>query len=281
VLLTAYRAWKYSRLPLHARLELYPVPKEGGGRARYGGSYYEESKWWSKPRTLSKANETKDILMEMLFIRKLFDNNKGLWWVSYVFHIGIYCLFAWTVMLLVSTIWPLDVHIYTAAIAGMAGYCLATLGALGLLIRRIFDTDLRSYTTPVEYFNLILILLVLISGIISWLFVCTPFFAASQILFFTGLALSPIIYIHLALLGIMLIYIPASKMSHYVGKFFAFHKVLWDNDPNSKGSQVNLHLQKAAKAAQTQKPEWLAPHTGMVAPATEQIPTSSERGNEP
>lgn len=53
--------------------------------------------------------------------------------------------------------------------------------------------------------------------------------------------------VHFVLLGIMFLYIPLSKMSHYVGKFFCFHKVLWDNDPNLKGSAVERRFEDAAQ----------------------------------
>ena len=246
LILTALRAWKLHRYPIHSRLELYPVPKEGDGRAEYGGSYFEEPEWWNKPRAINRSHETRDILKEMLFIRKLFWNNRTLWWASYLFHLGIYALFAWTVLLLLATLWPFSALIVLALIALVLGFILATVGAILLLLRRILDTTLRSYTTALEYGNLLLILAVLITGLLSWTFITSPFQVASNLLFFGGLALQPLVIAHLILLSLMLIYIPLSKMSHYVGKFFAFHKVLWDNDPNRQGSEVNERVKKAA-----------------------------------
>jgi len=52
------RAAKISRLPIHLRWELYPVAHEKG-RASYGGSYLEESDWWTKPRESSLVGELK------------------------------------------------------------------------------------------------------------------------------------------------------------------------------------------------------------------------------
>jgi len=267
LLITAVKARKYSRFPIHSRLEVYPVPKEGNGKAHYGGSYFEDPEWWSKPRALDHANEVKDMVIEMLFIQKLFQNNRSLWWISYLFHLGIYVLFAWTILLLLATLLPGAVFVLFTGLVGVAGFFLATLGAIGLLIRRIFDQTLRAYTTPQEYFNIILILAVLLTGIISWI-VVSPFDVASNLLFFSGLELAPIVVCHLVLLGIMLIYIPLSKMSHYVGKYFSFHKVLWDNDPNQQGSVVNERLRKAAAVAATTPPVvWGAPHISPPPPA--------------
>ena len=62
-----YRAVKLSRLPMHLRWELYPVAHEKG-RASYGGSYLEESDWWTKPRQSSLAGEMKVMLPEILLL---------------------------------------------------------------------------------------------------------------------------------------------------------------------------------------------------------------------
>ena len=256
---SAYKAWKYATMPMHSRLDLYPVPKEAG-RADYGGSYYEELEWWNKPRKISYIGEIKDMLMEMLFIKKLFENQRKLWWASYSFHLGIYFLFAWTILLLISAVWPASFIIYLSYLVGIAGFGLALAGNVVLLLYRLSDGSLKKYTTPQEYFNLILILTVLVSGIYAW---SSETFAqaghiAGQLLSFQALEVDPVLTIHFVLLGFMFIYIPLSKMNHYVGKYFTFHKVLWENDPNLPGSKVEQELQKAA--ANPPQTKWSAPH---------------------
>ena len=52
--------------PLHIRWELYPVPHEGPARASYGGSYMEETNWWTKPRHVDHLEDIKAMLMEIL-----------------------------------------------------------------------------------------------------------------------------------------------------------------------------------------------------------------------
>lgn len=256
---SAYKAWKYASMPIHSRLELYPVPKEAG-RADYGGSYYEEPEWWTKSREVSHGNELKEMLKEMLFIKKLFKNQKGLWWASYSFHLGIYFLFAWTILLLISVAWPAAFIVYLASMVGIVGFILAVLGNIVLLMRRIFEPTLKKYTTPQEYFNLILILAVLLSGIYAWsgeMFVQAQE-TMGQLLSFQALHVGTALAIHLVLLGFMFFYIPLSKMSHYIGKYFSFHKVLWENDPNLPGSKVEKDLQEAA--AHPPETKWSAPH---------------------
>ncbi|MFY9121343.1 MAG: nitrate reductase gamma subunit, partial [Syntrophomonadaceae bacterium] len=101
--LSAYKAIQYARMPLHGRMELYPVPQEKG-RHTYGGSYMEEPEWWKKPRQVSKLSEIADMLKEMLLIKKLFDNQRSLWWVSYSFHLGLYLLMAWTIFIIAGAL---------------------------------------------------------------------------------------------------------------------------------------------------------------------------------
>ena len=105
IVLTAIKAWKYAHLPVHSRVELYPVPKEGDGRGKYGGSYFEEEDWWEKPRRLDPVYEVVDIMAEMLLISKLFKHQRSLWWASYAFHLGIYVMFGWSLLLLLTVFW--------------------------------------------------------------------------------------------------------------------------------------------------------------------------------
>lgn len=265
IVFTASKAYRFAHMPLHGRLELYPVPKEKG-RSEYGGSYYEEMEWWKKPRQISTATEVKEMLKEMLFIKKLFDNQKPLWWISYALHLGIYFIIGWTILLLIGAIAQLNglsVGIITllTSIVGVIGLFLAAIGSGALFLRRVFDTTLSRYTTPQEYFNLLLLFAVTVTGILVWSSDFTFHYAQSimgNVLTFTPLQVSGLLSLHIVLLGIMFIYIPLSKMSHYVGKYFTFHKVLWENDPNIAGSEVEKKLINAS--GYTPKVKWSAPH---------------------
>lgn len=259
VVLTAVKAWKYAHLPVHSRVELYPVPKEGDGRGKYGGSYFEEEDWWEKPRRLDPVYEVVDIMQEMLLISKLFKHQRSLWWASYAFHLGIYVMFGWSLLLLVTVFWNPEFLVVGTAVVGAVGFALSTIGAVLLLVRRAVDESLRAYTPPQEYFNILLILATLVTGIVAWTLFASPFDVARSVFAFDAAPLPPVVVAHLVLLGIMLLYIPLSKMSHYVGKFFAFHKVLWDNDPNVAGSKVAAMAER--EAADPAPAAWSAPHT--------------------
>ena len=54
------KVMKIVRMPPHLRWELYPVPHENA--YKYGGSYYEELDWWTRPR---QQNRLRDILYKL------------------------------------------------------------------------------------------------------------------------------------------------------------------------------------------------------------------------
>ncbi|MHB8917370.1 MAG: respiratory nitrate reductase subunit gamma [Desulfocucumaceae bacterium] len=273
-----YKFYQLAKMPMHGRWELYPVPKEASDRRHYGGSYYENLEWWNKPRNASLAGELLDMLKEMLFIKILFVNQKRHWWISYALHLGIYLLGLWTILLLVGTItelsglplttargvnvnpWASLVY-YATFISGAAGALLAVLGSASLFLRRLFNSALRKYTTPQEYFNLIFILAVVVSGLVVWS--GDPAFNYGRqivkgMLTFTPIRADSALTLHILLLGALLIYIPRTKMSHFVGKFFSFHKVMWENEPNLRNSR----MEETVKDALSYKPKasWSAPH---------------------
>jgi nitrate reductase gamma subunit len=274
-----YKGYQFARMPLQSRLDLYPVPKEAGEKGEYGGSYFEELEWWKKSRQVSMAGEIKEMLKEMLFIKKLFVNQRRLWWISYSLHLGIYLLFLGTVFLLVGAVTELAglpvtagagvnahwwaVLVYYGAIApGFAGALLASFGSAGLFLRRVFDKTMSKYTTLQEYFNLLFIFGVLVSGVFAWS-ITDPALNYGRDIVKGLLTFSPIqagtaMTVHIVLLGLLLIYIPQTKMSHYVGKYFSFHKVLWENEPNLRNSKMEAKIKKAL--SYKPKTSWSAPH---------------------
>lgn len=268
LVLSALKFLKYSKLSTHGRFDLYPVPKEGADKVRYGGSYFEEDRWWDKKRSTSLSTEVVEIMKEMFFIKTLFDNQRSLWWASFLFHAGVYILFGWSVLLILGAFVRADFVIAVINVVGEVGFAFATVGAALLLARRLTDEASRVYMTPAEYFNLILILAVLVTGIASWTVYANVYDVAAQVLTLSVTQLPALVAVHFVLLGLMMVYIPVSKMGHYAGKFFAFHKVLWDNDPNLPGSKVERDMRAASETPA--KSSWSAPHAQPRSNASEE-----------
>ncbi|MDD4050872.1 MAG: respiratory nitrate reductase subunit gamma [candidate division Zixibacteria bacterium] len=275
---------KIARMPVHLRWDLYPIPHEKG-KAAYGGSYFENSSWWEKPRLVSRAGELREMVVEIFSLRGVFRNNRSLWWFSYPFHIGLYCLVA----LIVSLKIPVVLHWtgmpvggqapgflslalqYAAHAFAAAGWTLTLIGGLGLLAMRLFKRDLRSYSRPGDYINLILLIAVSGAGFIAWVTVDRDShhlrdLAHSLISFLPAPTTTPAATACLVwLTDILLLYFPFTHMTHFIGKFFTYHKVRWEDTPNRPGSLIEKKIQQAAD----NPVGWSAPHIDPLSTWTE------------
>ncbi len=265
-----------SKMPLHLRWELYPVAHEAK-KAHYGGSYLEESEWWKKPREVSLWGELKVMIPEILFLLALREHNRKLWSRSFFFHFGLYLIISSTgIMILtgiLSVVWPDSViggfgvflH-YIKLIFGATGLFLAIIGALGLLHRRLTDPDLKNYSSASDIFNLI-IFVVVFGGVLTSFLLVDRDLSRTQ-LFISNLVsgnLSPISGsgVEVVLLGISVVfmslllgYIPLTHMSHFIGKYFAYHAVRWNDSPNLPGGKE----EKTISRLLSQPISWAAPH---------------------
>ncbi|KPK87471.1 hypothetical protein AMJ80_12010 [bacterium SM23_31] len=222
IVILAFRTIKIIRTPLHLRWELMPIPHEKG-RYYYGGSRYEKIDHWKKPAEKSSLTELTAMLEEIIFIKSLFKRNRQLWWFSYPFHTGLYFLICYLFLLVTgaiaenngvtiaadSGIFGTIVH-YLTVFCGFSGLILSITGAAGLLVKRMTRKELRLYSTPSDYFNLVFFLIVMITGFIATL----------------------------------LIYLPFTHMIHFMAKYFAYHRVRWADEPNTSGSKVEKHVIK-------------------------------------
>jgi nitrate reductase gamma subunit len=239
----AAKGLRYARMPVHVRWELYLVAHEKE-KAAYGGSYFEEVDWWTKPREIDALGELKVLAGEVLALRQVRERNPGLWVPSLTFHWGMYLLFALGALLVAqAAAAALGVPFPSAASGGRllsawggAGMALATSGAVGLLIRRASDAVLRNASTPADFVHLIWLLLVLVASWGTWIAADREYAIAAR--FLVGIARgdgagSPPAWFsaQLALLGGFLAYLPASHMTHFFAKYFTWHSVRWDDRP--------------------------------------------------
>lgn len=269
---TVARAVLYARQPIHLRWELYPVPHEAVHRVKHGGSYFEETDWWTKPSHFNLWGELSFMVPEMLFLKALHEFNRKLWYRSFPFHFGLYLLMGTVGLVLFSALLgvflpsslggPLGSLLHWACLLmGGAGVTLSMVGALLLLHRRLTDPALKTYTTAGDIFNLVFF--VVAFGVLSaGYFLMDP--AGPGVVGITmgllradlSLDIPGLFGVGLILCGLLAAYIPLTHMSHFVGKYFTYHSVRWQDHPNRPASDIEKKLQEYL----TYRPTWSAEH---------------------
>ncbi|MFC1963983.1 respiratory nitrate reductase subunit gamma [Chloroflexota bacterium] len=259
-------------MPIHLRWELYPVAHEMGHES--GGSYLEEPNWWDKTPQRSTLGELKYMAREGLLFEKCYRNNRGLWYFTYPFHVGLFLLIIWSILLFFGALLiiagvsfvqpanaPVGIFNYLTLAIGVTGFAIGSFGCGGLIIKRLTDENLRSYTSRADYFNLSFLLLILLSGLVSWLWFDQALYTArefvkSLITFGPATVINPAMAISFILFSLFLVYLPFTHMMHGLAKYFTYHRIAWDDEPNLKGSA----LERKVQAYLTQPVNWSAPH---------------------
>ena len=269
------RFMMWSRMPMHVRWELYPVAHEGGGKAAYGGSYLEDTEWWTKKREVSLFGELKVMVPEILFLVALREHNKKLWTRSFPFHFGLYLVGGATALLifggLVVGYAPESIAAPVSKLIGLVmpilgggGLVLGIVGAIGLFMRRR-GRELRDYTAPADLFNLVFFIVAFGVALVTFAgfdrnFTMVGTFVTNLVTF----NLAPIgegaagllLTLSVVLLALLVAYIPTTHMSHFIGKYFAYHSIRWGDEPNLKGGKQEKEIEELL----SRPVSWSAPH---------------------
>jgi len=271
----AIRILMWSRMPMHVRWELYPVAHEGA-KASYGGSYLEESEWWTRPRHFSLWGELSAMVPEILFLVALKEHNPKLWSRSFPFHFGLYLVAGCTILMAVAgvlgawlpgvTAGPVGTVIRALIpVIGHAGLVLGLVGAVGLLQRRR-QRPLRDYSAPMDTVNLVFFVVAFSFALLTAVTVDRGFATVSELV--AGLvtfSVAPLSgtgaavvmpSVSAILLAMLAAYIPLTHMSHFVGKYFAYHAIRWADEPNLRGGKQ----EKVIEDLLSQPVSWSAPH---------------------
>lgn len=273
IIAMAVKVFRYASAPESMRWELYPVPHEKG-RAEYGGSYLEELDWWTKKRHSDMFNELKEMASEVLLLKGVFHHNKSVWTWSLPFHGGMYIGIGWLVLLIFGAVLSINgievgsaagglggvVHIVTAVL-GYAAMILTGIGALGLFFWRMGNKLQRNYSSPIEFFNLIFFDIVVAAALYNHLTADPDFeilrgYFASLVTFSAAAPMSGPMQAEVIIGSILIAYIPLTRMSHFVAKYFLYHAVRWNDEPNKRGSKIEAQIVKAL----SNKVGWSAPH---------------------
>lgn len=257
--------------PQHIRWELYPVPHEGPVRAAYGGSYMEETNWWTKKRHVDHWMDIKSMLMEILCLHSTYENNPSLWIRTYPFHLGLYALMGGTMILIFAVILQLcgvyPTNGFLIFIGNVINACvlLGSFGIAGggiaLIQRRMTDPGLNRYTTREQYLNLGAFSLFGLLTLCAWTFNPSYYEIASR--FISNLLtanfkpLGSTWFVLSMLVGFfVLIWIPITNMRHLIIKYFMYHDIRWGDEATVWSEKNQERINEVLKF----KVDWSASH---------------------
>jgi nitrate reductase gamma subunit len=260
-----YRVVKVMLMPAHLRWDLYPIPKGSRERQGYGGSYFEETEWWTKPIETGRGGEVTFMLKEVFFLRGVFENFRALWVWSLLLHWGLYLYMVSVAVTIAIAVFGTHLAferalLSNAAFAGFVAACaLGAIGSLGLLATRVFSSRLKGFATRAALFNLSLLAAIFGTGLIALFHpqrgLLTALANAVQGRHATA-AYSAGIDCHFALVVFFLVYFPFTHMTHMFMKYFTWHDVRWDDTPTrfNEGSRTALANNLERRVS------WQAPH---------------------
>ncbi len=249
--------YQISKMPINVRWEIYPVPH---GK-KDDGSYLEETNWISKEHKKNAIAEITEPLKEILYLHRVKEfNTYGLWIWSMALHWGLWLMFLWIFLIIIAQFFTV-INLSNFILIPYLAYILGVIGCTGLIFKRLLNEDLKLYTSGIDYFNLFFLLSIFISG---FLMAIKENFVNENFAYVNGIAnlnlalseISIITIIHFVLFEIFLIYIPFSRFFHGPVKFFTFHKILWDDEYQKKGSSAEKSIMQQLNF----KVKWVGPH---------------------
>jgi [DsrC]-trisulfide reductase subunit M len=204
------------------------------------GMIYRFKVWFNTPQpgkmtlfTNQGESTAKSVLAEALFFPSLFRGDKTLWFFSWVFHVtlalvfvGHLRVFSGFIDVILGAMGMSDsaINIMSATTGGGAGVVLLVTG-LFLLIRRFAIKRVREISGIPDFFALLLVLAVIITGDLMRVgehfdLALTRTWAASLLTFSPNVPSNSTFLVHAMLAQFLFIYIPFSKILHFGGIFF-------------------------------------------------------------
>ena len=176
------------------------------------------------PAPTTQSGVAYRMFREVALFESLFKSNKWIWILGYLFHVGLalvllrhFRYFTDPVWWWVELVQPFGIY---------AGFAMV-LGLLGLLGRRIVVERIRYISGPSDYLMLLLLIMIGFSGLMMKFVSHTDIVMVKQ--FMLGLMVFDIrelptdgpLLIHLALVAVLMIIFPISKLLHAPGVFFS------------------------------------------------------------
>ena len=192
------------------------------------------------PTTPAPVTQTGVVLRmarEVVLFASLFKSNKWTWIFGWMFHFALLLAFFRHLRYTISPdslLWPIVSFELVQSFGKYAGYAML-IGLLGLLARRILVDRVRYISAPSDFLMLILLLAIAGTGMLM------SFVAHTDIVMLKAFVLGllrfeikplpsdVLLLTHLALVALLMIIFPISKLLHAPGLFFSPSRNQVDN----------------------------------------------------
>ncbi len=181
------------------------------------------------PAPVTKSGVVMRLGREVVFFESLFKSNKWTWIFGWLFHVSLLLAFFRHLRYVIGPDNILGMLVGLEIVQSFGKYASYTMviGLLGLLGRRIFVERVRYISSPSDYLMLLLLLSIAATGMLMTfvshidIMQLRDFAVGLFILQPANVPDSPLILIHLALVALLMIIFPISKLLHAPGVFFS------------------------------------------------------------
>ena len=195
----AYKIFDYSRTPAPLKIPTTPAP------TTQTGVVYRMAK-------------------EVVLFESLFKSNKWIWVFGWLFHFGLLLVLLRHLRYFTEPVW-----FWVNIIQPFGKYAsiMMVVGLAGLLARRFLVDRVRYISTPSDYLMLALLLAIGATGMLMTFVVHTDivmlktFFMGLMYLDLQPIPQDPVLLVHLALVALLMLIFPISKLLHAPGVFFS------------------------------------------------------------
>lgn len=176
------------------------------------------------PAPTTQAGVVGRLFREIVFFESLFKGSKWSWLFGWLFHFGLLIVLIRHLRYFTEPVW------FVSALLGDIGVYLGWImmfGLIGLLARRMLVDRMRYISAPSDYLMLLLIMAIGGSGLLMKYVFHTDivqlkaFFLGLATLSWTELPADPMLLIHLALVILLMLIFPISKLLHGPGIVFS------------------------------------------------------------
>lgn len=195
----AYKSWTYARTPQPLKIPIPPAPVTRGGVVLR-------------------------LLAEVVLFRALFHSNKWIWLFGWIFHVSLLAVLLRHLRYFTEPVWTWVALFQPVGL--YAGFAML-VGLGGLWARRVLVDRVRYISSPSDHLMLALLVAIVASGLAMKYLAHTDIVALKA--FFLGLMAfdwqdlpaDPVLLLHLALVAMLMIVFPISKLLHAPGIFFS------------------------------------------------------------